>query len=112
MQRVVPGGVTISDIHGLRPRPESVARVNEEVEVAVVQPSPGDERLAVLWPSNTPLPARFEGETSSQGNQLLLVGPRSAANIQALRECLPWLRPQVLGLQTSAGFGDRLGLAR
>jgi tagaturonate epimerase len=111
MQRVVPGGVTISDMHGLRPRPESVARVNDEVEVAVVQPSPGDERLAVLWPSNTPLPARFEGETSTQGNQLLLVGPRSTANIQALRECLPWLRPQVLGLQTSAGFGDRLGLA-
>jgi tagaturonate epimerase len=28
-----------------------------------------------------------------------------------LRERLPWLRPAPLGLQTSAGFGDRLGLA-
>jgi hypothetical protein len=29
----------------------------------------------------------------------------------ALRERLPWLCPQPLGLQTSAGCGDRLGLA-
>jgi hypothetical protein len=28
-----------------------------------------------------------------------------------LRARLPWLRPRPLGLQTSAGFGDRLGLA-
>jgi hypothetical protein len=28
-----------------------------------------------------------------------------------LRERLPWLRPQTLGLKTSAGCGDRLGLA-
>ena len=89
MQRVVPGGVTISDIHGLRPRPESVARVNDEVEVAVVQPSPGDERLAVLWPSNTPLSARFEGETSTQGNQLLLVGTRPSARVRVSEARIP-----------------------
>lgn len=37
--------------------------------------------------------------------------PTSAENLEALRQRLPWLRPQPLGLQTTAGFGDRLGLA-
>ncbi len=37
--------------------------------------------------------------------------PLTAANAAALRDRLPWLRPRPLGLQTSAGCGDRLGLA-
>ncbi len=41
----------------------------------------------------------------------ILLCPLSAANATALRERLPWLRPVPLGLKTSAGFGDRLGLA-
>ncbi len=49
----------------------------------------------------------FEGER--QGDVTLC--PLTAANAAALRERLPWLRPQPLGLQTSAGCGDRLGLA-
>jgi hypothetical protein len=32
-------------------------------------------------------------------------------NAAVLRDRLPWLRPVPLGLRTSAGFGDRLGLA-
>jgi hypothetical protein len=32
-------------------------------------------------------------------------------NALALRQSLPWLRPTALGLTTSAGFGDRLGLS-
>ena len=51
--------------------------------------------------------ASFEGER--RGNVTLC--PLTAANAAALREKLPWLRPQPLGLQTSAGCGDRLGLA-
>jgi len=51
--------------------------------------------------------AGFEGER--RGNVPLC--PLTAANAAALREKLPWLRPQPLGLQTSAGCGDRLGLA-
>jgi hypothetical protein len=103
--------VSLTSLPGLPVRPGSVAQISQDVEVAVFEPSRGDEQLVVLRASTTSLPASFEGETASQGDQLLLVGPRSAANIQALRECLPWLRPQVLGQQTSAGFGDRLGLA-
>jgi hypothetical protein len=41
----------------------------------------------------------------------VLLCPLSPANATALRARLPWLRPVPLGLQTSAGFGDRLGLA-
>jgi len=49
----------------------------------------------------------FEGRR--QGD--LLLCPPSAGNAAALRERLPWLRPQPLGLKMSAGCGDRLGLA-
>jgi hypothetical protein len=37
--------------------------------------------------------------------------PLTPENAAALRERLPWLKPQPLGLATSFGFGDRLGLA-
>jgi hypothetical protein len=55
--------------------------------------------------------ADFEGETSEQAGKTLLLGPTSPRNAAALRRHLPWLRPQPLGLRTSAGLGDRLGLA-
>jgi hypothetical protein len=51
--------------------------------------------------------AGFAGER--QGD-LLLCRPEPV-NAAALRARLPWLRPQPLGLATSAGCGDRLGLA-
>ena len=60
------------------------------------------KRLGILGNS-----AGFEGE--QQGDVTLC--PLTATNAAALREKLPWLRPQLLGLQTSAGCGDRLGLA-
>ncbi len=41
----------------------------------------------------------------------VLVCSLTAENAAVLRERLPWLRPRSLGLQTSAGCGDRLGLA-
>jgi hypothetical protein len=37
--------------------------------------------------------------------------PLTSANAAALRARLPWLNPVPLGLRTSAGLGDRLGLA-
>ncbi len=39
------------------------------------------------------------------------VGPCDHQNAVALRKLLPWSAPRCLGLATSAGFGDRLGLA-
>ncbi|MFN2283704.1 MAG: tagaturonate epimerase family protein, partial [Anaerolineae bacterium] len=43
------------------------------------------------------------------GNVLLC--PLTPVNAAALRARLPWLNPSPLGLHTSAGFGDRLGIA-
>jgi hypothetical protein len=37
--------------------------------------------------------------------------PLTPGNARLVRQRLPWLRAQPLGLQTSVGFGDRLGLA-
>jgi hypothetical protein len=51
--------------------------------------------------------AGFEGSQHDE----LLVGPLSTGNAATLRQRLPWLRPQPLGLKKSAGCGDRLGLA-
>jgi hypothetical protein len=51
----------------------------------------------------------FEGTRRDQSAALLC--PLSPNNAAALRARLPWLRPVPLGLRTSAGFGDRLGLA-
>jgi tagaturonate epimerase len=54
---------------------------------------------------------RFEGEATAHGDSVVLVGSRSEGNLAALAGALPWLRPRTLGLTTSAGLGDRLGLA-
>jgi hypothetical protein len=53
----------------------------------------------------------LEGETASPNHGPVLVGPRSCRNAAGLRKHLPWLKPVPLGTRTSAGLGDRLGLA-
>lgn len=53
----------------------------------------------------------FEGDLIREGGLTQLVGPASTRNAAAVRAALPWLAPRPLGLHTSAGFGDRLGLA-
>jgi tagaturonate epimerase len=68
-------------------------------------------RLAVFGPSSGDWVQRFEGARSSHGKKTLVIGPISPSNAAALRAELPWLRPRTLGLATSIGFGDRLGLA-
>jgi hypothetical protein len=71
-----------------------------------------DGRLAVCAkPAAASLLLGLEGETGGSAAGTLLVGPRSAKNAAALRDRLPWLRPAPLGTRTSAGLGDRLGLA-
>ncbi len=49
----------------------------------------------------------FEGQWRGS----VFAGPLSAANAAVLRQRLPWLCPQPLGLRRSLGSGDRLGLA-
>ncbi len=43
--------------------------------------------------------------------QPIYVGPLSHENAVTIRRRLPWTAPRTLGLATSFGFGDRLGLA-
>lgn len=66
--------------------------------------SGGDRVLGVVGDA-----AGFSG-TRHEPSGALLCAP-TVAHAGALRERLPWLRPGPLGLATSAGFGDRLGLA-
>jgi hypothetical protein len=68
-------------------------------------------RLAVKAPSGCSDLDIFEGESIQNDDQTILLCSMNARNAAALRTNLTWLRPETLGLQTSAGLGDRLGLA-
>ena len=72
----------------------------------------GRTRLVVApFAGATSLLDGFEGEVASFGDAPLLVGPLSPRNAAGLRRHIEWLRPRPLGTRTSAGLGDRLGLA-
>jgi hypothetical protein len=53
----------------------------------------------------------FDGERTELGGRTLILCALTPKNAAALRARLTWLRPRPLRLQTSAGMGDRLGLA-
>jgi hypothetical protein len=53
----------------------------------------------------------FDGERIERDGRTVLTAPVTAQNAGALRRALPSLQPAPIGLATSAGFGDRLGLA-
>lgn len=67
-------------------------------------------RLRVLAPSASDLHS-FEGTPGETAQGVVLEGPLSAKNAAAVRSSIPWLQPKPVGLRTSAGVGDRLGLA-
>ena len=54
---------------------------------------------------------RFAGTAESIDGKVRFLAETTADNALALRSALPWLNPSRFGLHTSAGFGDRLGLA-
>jgi len=68
-------------------------------------------QLLILAEAGNPALDAFDGQASEYANQALVACPRTPHNAAALRNCLPWLQPQPHGLRTSAGMGDRLGLA-
>lgn len=89
---------------GLRVYPRSVVQV-DATTCFLARSGEGDgKRLGVLGDATG-----FEGTRHGQSGALLC--PLTPANAGGLRARLPWLRPVPLGLQTSAGLGDRLGLA-
>lgn len=89
--------------------PSSVVRAGEATFFLAVTGQ--EKRLGILAPAANATLRAFEGEASERGAETLLLCPLTHANAAALRRALPWLQPQPLGLDTSAGCGDRLGLA-
>ena len=71
----------------------------------------GQHQLAVVAPTEASIIASFEGEITTISGQPVLLGPLNAYNAAALRHQVAWLNPVVLGLGTSVGLGDRLGMA-
>ncbi len=57
------------------------------------------------------IPGDFQGESSESNQGSIRICALSPANAAALRRKLKWLQPTLMGLQTSIGMGDRLGLA-
>jgi tagaturonate epimerase len=53
----------------------------------------------------------FTGTAERTDVGIRFVAETTPENAAALRSALPWLTPSRFGLHTSAGFGDRLGLA-
>ena len=94
----------IDHLHGLEPYPASVVKQPHATYNLVRDPASGQKWLAVQGSADG-----FEaGDSTGDGVTLCPLTPSNAA---ALRARLPWLNPVPLGLRTSAGFGDRLGLA-
>ncbi len=87
------------------------SRVSHEgVEYALVDTG-AELELAVLGRLHAPGVSDFVGVSTEFEGQTLWICPLTPGNAAALRSKLPWLRPKLLGRQTSAGMGDRLGLA-
>jgi hypothetical protein len=109
-QAAVSGG--LASIRDLAVHPPSVVAVGDaELGLSRAQ---GVPRLAVLAPADGGGLSleRFEGDRFAHGDRaVVVVGPAVSHNLDALRAALPWLVPRTLGLRTSAGLGDRLGLA-
>ena len=70
----------------------------------------GAKRLVAVVPEESAVRG-FEGSVEAVDGGFRLVAETTSENARALRSALPWLTPSRFGLHTSAGFGDRLGLA-
>lgn len=80
------------------------------LEYGLVQAASGPKLAVLGGPGGQGLEG-FQGELSELDGQKLLLGQASPQNAAALRARLVWLQPRLLGLRTSAGMGDRIGLA-
>lgn len=55
--------------------------------------------------------SQWEGEKDQWEGHPILICPANAKHAKLLQTYFPWLCPKPVGLRTSAGLGDRLGLA-
>jgi tagaturonate epimerase len=98
--------LTSSNLHIL---PRSLA-ITQQAEFGLTL-TDFELKLAVLAQPGSKVIEQFEGEISDLGSQTLLLGTLNHNNAKALRTHLTWLQPKLIGLKTSAGMGDRLGIA-
>jgi hypothetical protein len=94
----------LKQLDGLTIYPQSVVELDDTTYFLARHNQKGDKHLGIQGDATG-----FEGTPHSSGEVLLC--PLTTANAAALRSRLSWLKPVTLGLQTSAGCGDRLGLA-
>lgn len=99
----------IQAVAGLPVHPNSVTPIDGAI--LFMAHTQGGPRIGILAARESRLHSCFDGETRESDGQLLTLCRLTHANALALREALPWLQPRPLGLRTSAGCGDRLGLA-
>ena len=99
----------ISDWSGLEVYPRSLA-INQGALFCLGRDNQGKQ--LIILSIQAPISMTFEGEEHLVLDDLKLKRcPTSPANVQALHQALPFTKPRALGLVTSAGCGDRLGLA-
>ncbi len=80
-------------------------------ELGLADMDDGPQLAILTTTTDAALLQQFEGKRTEHEGHMLLLGPLSPRNAAALRDHLPWLKPRPLGLRTSAGLGDRIGLA-
>ena len=103
---MIPAESTLANLD-LEIFPRSLVE-QDGVEYALAQ-TPAGRLLAVLaYPASL---KGFDGEASEHAGKVLLTGKCTLHNASVLRTRLGWLQPGLLGLRTSAGMGDRIGLA-
>lgn len=103
-------GTQIRNIFSSTLVPRSLVE-SDETAFAVVKTN-NHKELLVAAPDGQPILTSFEGRADDLGEgPRVLLCPLSTANALALRQAVPNLNPVPLGLVTSIGCGDRLGLA-
>ncbi len=100
----------LSSISSLSVAPRSVV-VADGVEWALADTTTGPRLVITARDVRPPWLDRVEGEAAENLGARLVVGPTNGRNAAVVREHLPWLKPRPLGVRSSFGFGDRLGLA-
>jgi tagaturonate epimerase len=101
--------LTLTALPNLKLFPHSLV-VHGDAEFGLIETT-AEPQLAVLTRKGSSTLRQFEGKRSESDGHILLCGPLNPWNAAELRQQLPWLKPRALGLHTSAGLGDRLGLA-
>ncbi|HEX3271764.1 MAG TPA: tagaturonate epimerase family protein [Ktedonobacterales bacterium] len=84
---------------------------SDDLAFAMSALDPTKPQVAIIAKDVHAIGSDFIGDISVAEDRAVLLGPCAEGNATTLRQRLPWLRAQPLGLSLSAGFGDRLGLA-